>query len=71
MIVTREEMIKTRIALLKQMNNYIINNGDEDDFDYWITYGVPDCPSEEDYKDIAEDKDLFAEVCCVFGNITL
>ena len=68
--VSHEEIIKTRIHLLKQMNEYIINLGDEDIWMDWITLGVPDAPSEEDYKFIAENENEWFETCELFGQLT-
>ena len=67
MIVTRDELVKTRITLLKQMNDYIINLGDEDIWTTWITLGVPDCPSEEDFFYIADSNVEWQDVCKLFG----
>jgi hypothetical protein len=69
MYVTREELVKTRITLLKQMNKYIIDMGDEQIWEHWITLGVPDAPTEEDYEFIAENDEEWAEVCKLFGRL--
>lgn len=69
MTITREELIKTRIALLKQMNKYIIDLGDEEIWLHWISVGVPDEPSENDYEFIAENEDEWIDTCKVFGQL--
>ncbi len=54
--VSKEEMLKTKIQLLKDMHNYIINEIDDEDAYYvWIENGVPDEPTEEDFEYIAEN----------------
>lgn len=70
MRVTKEDMVKTKITLLKQMDSYIRNNiGDEEAFDQWFTYGVPDEATDDDYRAIAEDVVVWTDVCDVFGCI--
>ena len=58
-----------RIQLLKQMNQYIIDLGDEEAYGAWFCFGVPDEPIEEDYESIAEDTEHWAFVCAMFGQI--
>ena len=69
MVVTKEDLIKTRITLLKQMNTYIINLGDEEIWMDWITVGVPDEPCEEDYQYIAENDKSWIDICELFGQL--
>ena len=69
MTITHEELVKTRITLLKQMNEYIINLGDEEIWMHWICVGVPDEPSEDDYEFIAEDEEEWLDVCKIFGQL--
>ena len=69
MAITYEELIKNRISLLKQMNEYIINLGDEEIWMYWICVGVPDEPSEDDYDFIAENEEEWLDVCKIFGQL--
>ena len=42
-------MKQARIELLKQMNQHIIDLGDEEVWLHWIEEGVPDEASEDDY----------------------
>lgn len=58
-----------RIQLLKEMNQYIIDLGDEEAYGAWFCFGVPDEPIEEDYESIAEDTEHWAFVCAMFGQI--
>ena len=67
MVTTREQLIKDRIEIAKAMNKYIINLGDEEIWESWITLGIPDCPSEEDYEFIASDDDEWTDLCKLFG----
>ena len=69
MTVTHEELVKTRINLLKQMHAYIIDLGDEEIWMDWITLGVPDEPSEDDYQYIAENENEWLDVCKIFGQL--
>ena len=69
MQVTHEDMIQTKIVLLKQMNQYIIDMGDEEIWEIWIECGVPDCPSDSDYEWIAENDDEWNYVCELFGRL--
>ena len=52
---------KYRIRKLKAMHEMILNIDDEGYYMTWI-YTVPDCPSEYDFEDIAEDVKAYNEV---------
>lgn len=67
MTVTREELIKIRIELAKQMNQYILNLGDEEIYDAWFEEGIPDGPQEDDYEFFASDDKEWKELCELFG----
>lgn len=67
--MTREELVQTRIELLKQMNQYIINIGDEEIWMDWIAVGVPDEATEEDYEFMANDEVIWCETCEIFGEL--
>jgi len=69
MTVTRKELIKCRIQLAKEMNQYILNLGDESIWLRWIAVGVPDEPSEDDYEFIAENDDEWVDLCKLFGRL--
>ena len=69
-MITIEDMIKTKITLLKQMDYYIINEiGDEECTDTWLEYGVPDEATEEDYREIAENESQWSSICTIFGDL--
>ena len=69
--MTTAELIKERINLLKQMHQYIVDIGDEDIYDAWVTDGIPDEPSEEDYEFIAKYDREWTNVCREFGQLIL
>ena len=56
------KMIKTRMNLLQQMHNFILSIGDEEIYEEWVTFCVPDEPSEDDYEFIANDEILWNEI---------
>ena len=63
-------MIKTRIAILQTMHEFVINKfNDEENIMEWLTYGVPDCPNESDYEFIAEDEKNFNETVDLFQKL--
>ena len=56
--------------LVRKMDAYIKNEiTDEDDLYSWITYGVPDCPSESDYDFIADDDEEYSSLCRLFVSL--
>lgn len=69
MTITREEMRKTRLQLVHQMHDYIMNTGDEDIYEVWFTVCIPDEPSEEDFEFFANDPEEFRSMCEVFGRL--
>lgn len=63
-------MIKTRIAILETMHEFVINKfNDEENIMEWLTYGVPDCPNENDYEFIAESEENFNETVDLFQKL--
>ena len=69
MIVSKEEMKKTRLNLVHQMHNYIMNIEDEEIRDIWMTECIPDKPCEEDFEWFANDATEFREMCSIFGRL--
>ncbi len=74
---TIEDVIKTYEALkefdtkiknLKMMDNVARKINDEEIFNYWLSYGVPDSATNEDFKCIVENNDL-DEIESVFKKI--
>lgn len=62
------ESKQERIELLRHMNEIVRYINDERAYNWWIMV-VPDCASDEDYEDIAEDAELCTDVCELFGKI--
>ena len=59
--------LELKIKILKEMNNHIIEEiGDDEITDYWLTYGVPDEASEDDYQFIAENWDCWSDTLKTF-----
>lgn len=69
MTVTKEEMRKTRLDLVHQMHNYIMNTEDEEIYEIWLRDAIPDCPCEEDFEYFADDASEFRELCELFGRL--
>lgn len=64
----REKKIALRVEFLKQMNKYILENiYDETVHMMWLMVAIPDAPTEDDYLDIAEDDEEWADICEYFG----
>jgi len=59
-------IIDFRVAQLKAMHEVMKNANDENIYMSWVTYGVPDCPNEDDFEYIAEDNDSYNEICDLF-----
>ena len=58
-----------RMELLKGMNQYIIDLGDEEAYDTWFSCGVPDEPTEDDYEFIADNIEEWVYTCQLFGRL--
>lgn len=58
-----------RIELLKGMNQYIIDLGDEEVYETWFSLGVPDEATDDDYEFIAEDIEEWVYICQLFGRL--
>ena len=64
-----KKIIKLRVKILKEMNDYIFNGiGDEDIIDYWLLYGMPDDSEDDDYLMVAEDEGSWVNVVKTFAN---
>lgn len=63
-----DEMKILRMNLLGGFNEYILNLGDEEEFEEWYQI-YPDGATEEDLAEIAEDEQLWSECCRVFWDI--
>lgn len=56
-----------RIEVLKAMHTIVTNMNDEYAYELWITEGMPDCPDEYDFQDVA--REYFEETTAVFTNV--
>lgn len=57
-----------RVKLLEAMNEIIIAVNDEEAYERW-TYVVPDEADHSDFVEIAEDDDLYRDVCKLFRKL--
>lgn len=68
MKATRKEIVEHRIYLVKEMDKFVKNRiGDERIIDCWLMCGVPDGADEIDYREIAEEDELWFDVVREFG----
>lgn len=56
-----------RMNILGGMNEYMRELGDEDLLDVWLADCIPDECDEDTLMEIAEDKNLFKEICYCFA----
>lgn len=63
--MTREE----RIEKVKEMHEEVMNFNDEELIMTWLTVGVPDCPTEEDFEWFADDLEEYKELVELFENL--
>ena len=64
------ELTLLKMSLLGDMDSYIRGLGDENIWEVWIAYGVPDGATEDDLQFIAEDDELWRDTCGLFGQLT-
>ena len=62
---------KTRVELLKGMNTYMLQLGDEALLGAWFLTGIPDCPDEEDFEFFATDDNEWNYIVRLFGRLTI
>lgn len=62
-------MILERVDLLKAMHKVMCHMNDEFAYEIWVTEGVPDEPSNEDYEQIANDYTMYKHVIETFEDI--
>ena len=68
MKATRKEIVEHRIYLVKEMDKFVKNRiGDERIIGCWLMCGVPDGADEIDYREIAEEDELWFDVVREFG----
>lgn len=69
MYVTREELIKSRISLLKDMTKYILSLNNDDALMIWENYVVALGADDAEYHEIASDNIWWKEACKWFGSL--
>lgn len=70
MASTKEVTLILRAETLVYMDNYVKEEiGDEDSLEVWLSVGVPDCATKEDYLFIAEDEEEYNRCCRVFADL--
>ena len=57
-----EALIQLRVNQLKAMDEFVHSINNEELMEDWLSCGVPDEPSEEDYSYIASDEELGADL---------
>lgn len=62
---------KTRVEILKGMNTYMLQLGNETLLGAWFLTGIPDCPDEEDFEFFATDDDEWNYIVRLFGRLTI
>lgn len=62
---------KTKVELLKGMNSYMLQLGNETLLGAWFLTGIPDCPDEEDFEFFATDDDEWNYIVRLFGRLTI
>ena len=67
--MTNTELITLRMNILGGMNEYVLNNVQDENMivDDWFMVGVPDCATEEDLRTIAEDEELWLDAINSFA----
>ena len=58
--------IELRVIQLKAMDDFMHSVNNEELIDEWLTYGVPDEASGDDYHAIAEDDELYNDCVKMF-----
>jgi len=68
----REKKIALRVDFLKQMNKYVLEHiYDEEAHIGWLMLAIPDAPTEDDFLEIAEDDEEWADICEYFGKLVM
>lgn len=58
--------VESRINQLKAMHEVMCNANNENLYMTWISLGVPDCPTEDDFEFIAESDETYNETVDLF-----
>lgn len=66
-----EALIQLRANQLKAMDDFVHSINNEELMEDWLSCGVPDEPSEEDYSYIAADDELYKTCVRIFKRIAI
>ena len=66
-----EALIQLRANQLKAMDEFVHSINNEELMEDWLSCGVPDEASEEDYPYIAGDEDLYRTCVRIFKRIAI
>ena len=66
-----EELIELRANQLKAMDEFVHSVNNEELMEDWLSCGVPDEASEEDYSYIASDEELYRTCVRIFKRIAI
>jgi methionine synthase II (cobalamin-independent) len=70
MTVSREEFYNTRARLLKDMDKAVRDTVQTIEvFDMWLMCGVPDGADDTDFREIAEDDELWLDCVNTFAKV--
>lgn len=61
-------IMKERVRVLKSMHTLMLAMNDEQAYLSWILL-VPDCSTDDDFEDIAEDEEYFRDCVNLFRNL--
>lgn len=66
-----DALIQLRTNQLKAMDEFVHSINNEELMDDWLSCGVPDEASEEDFSYIAADEDLYKTCVRIFKRIAI
>lgn len=69
MVDKNSVIIVERVRVLKDMHNMMIHMNNEDAYMDWIVLGMPDCPSEWDFVEVAQSNEQFEEITEWFSKV--
>lgn len=64
-----DSLMKSRIALVKEMDAIARSLNDEDLIDIWLMNGCPDESTDEDYEYIATNLEEFKDIVKLFSRL--
>ena len=67
--VSRRVEVAYRMDFAEQMHEFIRTQIDDENAYFWWILTMPDEPTEEDFRDFAEDDDEWENLCELFNKI--